>query len=67
MSDDVKVTKCPPGEATGARDLQNWSRQRAIGQSGVYVRRKDRKKWEKPKPDAADRWLARHDPKQGGR
>jgi hypothetical protein len=67
MNDDVKVTKCPPGEATGARDLQNWSRQRVVGGSGVNTSRREWKKlqrWEKPKLDAADRWLARHDPKK---
>lgn len=29
----VKITKCPPGEALGARDLQNWSRGRLQGSS----------------------------------
>ncbi len=71
MSDDVKVTKCPPAEALGARDLQIWSRQRSAGRAGVDMDRKDRKqlkRWQtKPKLDAADRWLARHDPKHGGR
>ena len=60
----TNVTRLPPGEAIGARDLQN---QRAVGRSGVYVRRKER---EEPKRDAADERLARHDPKrraQGGR
>ena len=63
----TNVTRLPPGEAIGARDLQNWSHQRAVGRSGVYVRRKER---EEPKRDAANEWLARHDPKrraQGGR
>lgn len=36
----VEITKCPPGEAKGARDLQNWSQRRAVGKSGV---------WSKPK------------------
>ena len=31
----VKVTICPPGEAIGARDLQEWAGRRAVGKSGV--------------------------------
>jgi hypothetical protein len=30
----VWVTRCPPGEALGARDLTNWSRRRSGGRSG---------------------------------
>lgn len=32
----VEITKLPPGEATGARNLQNWSNRRLIGRSGTY-------------------------------
>jgi hypothetical protein len=32
---DVKITKLPPGEAKGARDLQEWAHNRAQGYSGV--------------------------------
>lgn len=31
----VAVTKCPPGAARGARDLQQWSQRRALGWSGA--------------------------------
>ena len=31
----VKITKCPPGEAEGARDLQEWGSRRLVGRSGV--------------------------------
>lgn len=41
MADDKKIdygsvpiTKLPPGEAYGARDLQRWSLNRAVGASG---------------------------------
>jgi hypothetical protein len=30
-----KITKLPPGEAVGARDLQRWSKRRLAGISGV--------------------------------
>jgi hypothetical protein len=30
-----KITKLPPGKALGADDLQNWSRRRIVGKSGV--------------------------------
>jgi hypothetical protein len=30
----MKVTKCPPGEAIGARDLQRWASRRRAGLSG---------------------------------
>ena len=30
-----KITKCPPGRALGADDLQRWARQRNVGRSGV--------------------------------
>ena len=57
----VEVQKLPPGEALGARDLQKWSHNRTLGRWGVYDTKKERKrlgKFDKPKPDAADRWLA---------
>jgi len=50
-----RFTKLPPGEAEGARDLATWSSRRKIGRSGVGGPR------EEPKPDAADRWLAKRD------
>lgn len=31
----IKITKLPPGKAIGADDLQQWSRQRNAGRSGV--------------------------------
>jgi hypothetical protein len=64
MSDKPKVTICPSGEALGARDLQHWASRRSAGRSGVPSSRKERKaaaKRERPKLDAADRWLAKHD------
>jgi hypothetical protein len=30
----MKVTKCPPDEAIGARDLQHWASRRIAGWSG---------------------------------
>jgi hypothetical protein len=32
---NVKITKLPPGEAEGARDLQTWAFRRSTGRSGV--------------------------------
>jgi len=55
----VKITKLPPGKAIGADDLQQWSRQRNAGRSGVpddrlleerLLRQKKRRK----------RWLHKH-------
>jgi hypothetical protein len=69
MTDDVKVTYCPPGEAIGARDLQRWSTNRMRGRGGVPTSKRERKKlerWAKPRKDAADRWLERRE-KRGGR
>jgi len=61
----VEITRLPPGEALGARDLQRWSSRRATGRAGVRQTTSERKKLEKftrsPMPDAADRWLATHD------
>lgn len=31
---DFPITKCPDGEALGARDLATWGQRRAKGQSG---------------------------------
>lgn len=56
---EIKITKCPPGEAIGARDLQKWGQRRTIGQSGVPLSRKEwlrQKKREKNK-DPAEKWL----------
>ena len=38
----MKVTKCPPGEAAGARDLQRWSYNRKRGRSGSHMSERDR-------------------------
>jgi hypothetical protein len=60
----VKVTICPPGEAIGARDLQRWASRRSAGRGGLAMTRGEREKleqWTKPKKDAADRWLAKHE------
>jgi hypothetical protein len=61
----VKITKCPPGKALGAGDLMAWSHNRQLGRTGVSGQGKaDLKAWarNRPQPDAADRWLERHDP-----
>lgn len=55
----VHITRLPPGQATGADDLHKWSQRRNVGRAGVKPEKKP-----KPKPDAADRWLARHDPQK---
>jgi hypothetical protein len=44
MNNEVKVTKCPPGEAEGARDLQTWSMQRTLGSRGFIVEGRREKK-----------------------
>jgi hypothetical protein len=63
-NDEIQVTKCPPGEAFGAHDLERWAQSRTADQSGVWSSRKERQaaaKFERrPKRDAADRWLARN-------
>jgi hypothetical protein len=67
MSDEPKVTICPPGEALGARDLQLWAQRRTARRSGVWSSRKERKsaaKFERLKLDGADRWLAKHNAKK---
>jgi len=54
----VKITKLPPGEALGARDMQHWAERRMKGQSGVPPTRQELKRLGKTrKLDAADRWL----------
>jgi len=40
IPEGFKITKLADGEAIGARDLQNWGKQRAIGSSGVRDNRK---------------------------
>ena len=35
LSQDVAVTKLPPGKAEGADDLAHWAHRRATGKSGV--------------------------------
>jgi len=50
----IDVTKLPPGEAYGAKDLQNWSTRRNAGKCGVRDDRKAYKRWVKAatvKPD----------------
>lgn len=44
----MKVTKLPPGEAIGARDLHNWSSRRNANRTGVFNRKeaKKLKKWD---------------------
>jgi hypothetical protein len=32
----VEIKKLPPGEAFGARDLQNWAHRRMRGKAGVF-------------------------------
>ena len=56
MSNEPRIRKCPDGEALGARDLQRWS----FGERPSREERKQLAKWNKPKLDAADRWLAKH-------
>ena len=38
---DFPITKCPDGEALGARDLLEWGNRRAKGQSGVKPEKQD--------------------------
>jgi hypothetical protein len=55
----IKITKCPPGEALGARDLQRWAAQRLKGGSGVPLSKRERKLAKKraEDEDATARWL----------
>ncbi len=57
----VEVTILPPGEAEGARDLDDWAVRRKGGQSGVSVSRKERGRLKSSTYDRADRWITRHD------
>jgi hypothetical protein len=56
----VKITKLPPGEAIGARVLQDWAHRRLAGRSGMRMSRKERKVAAKrtEAEDATARWLA---------
>ena len=53
----VIVTKLPPGEAYGARDLQNWAERRKAGKFGVFDRKahKKQRKLAKAMSNAAGR------------
>jgi hypothetical protein len=42
MEDKVKITKLPPGEAIGARDLRTWASRRAAGRAGVPTTKTER-------------------------
>jgi hypothetical protein len=43
---EIKITKCPPGRALGAGDLQRWAHNRTVGRSGVIGQRdKDLQAW----------------------
>jgi hypothetical protein len=53
----MKITKLPPGEAVGARDLQTWASQRSAGRAGVPVGEKERKALAWKRRDRAQRWL----------
>jgi hypothetical protein len=46
----AKITKCPPGKAIGADDLQIWARQRNGGLSGVPDHRYQERWQHKQKP-----------------
>jgi hypothetical protein len=64
MTNEVKVTICPPGRALGCDDFQRWASRRSAGRSGAGSSRDDREKlkaWSRQKDDAAGRWLATHD------
>lgn len=56
----IKITKLPPGEAMGARDLQNWAHRRLAGRSGMRMTRKEKKvaKARSDDEDSTARWLA---------
>lgn len=38
----VEIKKLPPGEAIGARDLQNWAMNRTVGRAGSYDRKEEK-------------------------
>lgn len=52
----VEITKCPPGVAEGAYDLQTWGHRRATGKSGVPKGKQKRKSPSKRKKSA--KWRA---------
>lgn len=39
-TDDVKVTKLPPGAVSGAGDIHHWAARRRVGLSGAVGARK---------------------------
>ena len=45
----VKITKLPPGEALGARDLQTWAGRRAGREAGVPWTGRDKDEWARRK------------------
>jgi len=57
--DAMKITKLPPGEAVGARDLQTWSSRRAAGRAGVPLTKKERRERDWARRDRGQRWLDR--------
>ena len=63
MTDETKITRLPPSEALGARDLQRWSQRRATGRAGVPPTRKDKRDARRvglDHGDAAAQWLRQH-------
>jgi hypothetical protein len=72
MSDEVKVTKLPPGEALGARDLQVWGHRRTVGKAGLPPTREQRNQikqrqqaaqragFSRKYGDEASKWLRRY-------
>jgi hypothetical protein len=65
IEDVMKITKLPPGEAEGARDLQTWASRRSTGWSGVPLNRKDFKQRQWKRRDRAQRYLDAVDKKRG--
>jgi hypothetical protein len=55
----IKITILPPGKAIGADDLQQWSRQRNAGRSGVPDDRLLEKRLRRQKKRRT-RWLHKH-------
>jgi hypothetical protein len=45
----VEIKKLPPGEAFGARDLQNWAHRRMKEQWGVFDKKGFRKQGKRAK------------------
>ena len=48
----IKITKLPPGEAMGARDLRKWASNRRAGGSGVPLSKKQRQRIKRMKREA---------------